>query len=108
MKVAMPSEIGMLSQTPSVSKCAGRIKRSGRRNSSWREAERKMAHCALPMDWKKLATTICIPTIGKTATTMRIPLAEILINSWSSVNSWAICVGNNSPNRKAPEVTMVA
>lgn len=55
------SETGRLIQMPFNSKKRGRMSRQGARNSSWRVRERKIDSLALPMDWKKLPTTIWKP-----------------------------------------------
>ena len=50
----------------------------------------------MPILWKKLPVTICIPMIGKNTATILIPLTERAINSSSEVNMRAINPGVNS------------
>lgn len=59
------SDIGMDNQTPTVPKIGGNIINIGIKNITCRVKERSIDCPTLPMDWKKLDTTMPIPAIGK-------------------------------------------
>ena len=112
---ASKSESGMAHHTPQLpsqrvysSKMRGRNNSPGRRKSSCRESDRKIALPAMPMLWKKLVVTIWNPMIGKQRKTIRIPSAERRISSGSFVKAETASRGASSPSRKPAVVTHVA
>ncbi len=101
------SDIGIEYHTPSTPKYFGRIMRHGTRKSICLESDRKMLFFGIPMLWKKLVITICMPIIGNVTITMRMASDDSWISSSSAVNIRATSSGKNSPSMKPLVVTTV-
>ena len=102
------SAVGRDAHTPSAPKNCGKMIKHGKRNINWRVSERNMAWRAMPILWKKLPVTICIPMIGKNIATMRIPRTERSMSSVSDVKMRAISPGVNSHIAKPRHMMTVA
>ena len=93
---ASKSEAAMLAHTPSMPKNSGNINRNGIRKISWRVSDKNIDSFGLPIDWKKLVITICMPTIGNRNADILKPLLAIFISSGSIVKKLLIVSGITS------------